>query len=229
MKLWAMLSRMSRASRLGAGIARCKVTGERRPLIVSFHITNRCNLRCPYCYANVDDRFDHPPDDMTTEAVKKHIDDLYDLGMRWLIILGGEPLIRKDIGEILRHTRKKGVLIEVVTNGHLVPKKIDVFKYVDFACLSLEGDEETHDKVRARKGSYQKVLNAAEVLSQSPYPVTIRFHATLMRENYEDLTHFKKITDMFPGSEFGFSQVIVHDYNDIESVSFTDDELLRFW
>ncbi len=194
--------------------------------MVSFHVTNRCNMRCPYCYANPDNRFDNPPPDFTTEEIERAIDDLYDLGMRWLTILGGEPMLRDDIGRIIRHAKSKGMLVEIVTNGYFVPKKLDEILPVDFVCLSIEGDEEQHDRARGTPGSYRAVIRALEALEgREP---KIRLHATLLHSNIDGIERLSELAKRY-GAEFGYSQVIVHEYNDTPEVRFSDNELRGFW
>jgi len=220
------LAQIKNAAKFATGIIKSKALGRRMPLMVSFHVTNRCNLRCPYCYSNPDNRFSKPPPDFTTEEIERAIDDLYALGMRWLTILGGEPMLRDDIGQIVHHAKRKGMLVEIVTNGFLVPDKIDEILPVDFVCLSIEGDEEQHDRARATPGSYRTVIKALEAIEgRGP---RIRLHATLLRSNIDGLDHLSELARRF-GAEFGYSQVIVHDYNDTPEVQFTDDELRSFW
>lgn len=220
------IEQFKNAAKLGAGILQSIALDKRMPLMVSFHVTNRCNLRCPYCYANFENRFDKPPEDFSTEELERYIDDLYDLGMRWLTILGGEPLLRDDIGRIISRAKSKGMLVELVTNGYFVPKKIDEILPVDFVCLSIEGSEEQHDRARDMRGSYQAIIRALEALKgRGP---KIRLHATLLRTTQDGFDHLSELAKRYD-AEFGYSQVIVHDYNASSEVKFSDEELRSFW
>lgn len=202
-----------------------RITGKKMPIGVSFHITNRCNLRCSYCYANIDDRFNKKVRDFTTQEVKDLIDELYDMGMRWLIILGGEPLVRNDIGEITKYVNKKGILCELVTNGQLVKEKIEEIKDVDSICFSIDGDEESNDKVRG-KGSYKKIIEGLKEASKRE--ITCRLHAVLSKHNKNCLEHLSKISRENNVS-FGYSQAIIHDYNRHECFELSDEEIKDFW
>jgi len=214
------------SAKLGAGILKSMALRKRMPLMVSFHVTNRCNMRCPYCYANYDERFENPPPDFTTEECLDIIDDFYRLGMRWLTILGGEPLLRNDIGVIVRHAKSKGVLVEIVTNGYFVKKRLDDILPVDFVCLSVEGDEEQHDRARNTPGSYRAIIDALETLKgRGP---KLRLHATLLKSTIGGFDHIAELARKY-GAEFGYSQVIAHDYNRTPDIDFSDDELRDFW
>lgn len=216
------LKRYYRGFRLFMGILKSKILKRRIPIITSFHVTNRCNLRCSYCYANVDNRFDENLKDYTTEELKKYIDDLYTLGTRWFIILGGEPLMRKDIGEILEHLDKKNVLIEVVTNGYFAKKHIESLKLADFICVSLDGNEEDNDAIRG-KGSYQKAIDAVKLLTENG--ITTRIHATISTANLNSIEDMEKIA-MEYGIQYGYSTPILHDYN-IKPDLFPDEDSLK--
>jgi MoaA/NifB/PqqE/SkfB family radical SAM enzyme len=72
-------------------------------LFVLWSITFRCNLRCQYCAA-----FEVRRDELGTDEVLAGLDTLRAIGARWVTSGGGEPLVRKDIGEIVRHARGAG-------------------------------------------------------------------------------------------------------------------------
>jgi len=221
------IERIRNASGLGLGIMKSKGLDRRMPLMVSFHVTGRCNLRCPYCYANYDDRFETPPPDFSTGEILSVIDELHGLGTRWLTVLGGEPMLRDDIGRIIRHAKGRGMLVELVTNGHLVPRKLEEVVPADFVCVSIEGDPGQHDRARGRSGSYETAVRALEALKgKGP---RLRIHATLLRSTLDGgMEHLAKLARKYD-AQFGYSQVIVHDYNDSREVRFSDDELRDFW
>ena len=89
-------------SKLVANIAYAKILNKRRPIFLGLYITNTCNLRCSYCFHNVEDRYDDKsrPDPKTLEIFRQ-VDEMYALGTRWIFLLGGEPTVHKDIGKRL--------------------------------------------------------------------------------------------------------------------------------
>ena len=89
------------------------------------------------------------------------IDKLYLLGLARINFTGGEPLIRKEIGEWIDYAKTKNIKVAMNSNGHFVPDCIDRIKNLELLNLSLEGPECIHDTIR-QKGSYQKVIEAAE-------------------------------------------------------------------
>lgn len=137
---------------------------KKTPFQVTFSLTNRCNFRCEYCNIPLQQR-----DEMTTDQWRAAIDEFVAGGMSRASLIGGEPLIRKDIGEIIAHLKSRGVHTAMNTNGWFVPERIDEVKMLDLVCLTLDGPKDVHDQQR-HPGSYDKVLEAMDVLKQHRVP-----------------------------------------------------------
>lgn len=107
-------------------LLKAKVSGKRIPARVFLQLTKYCNMKCRHCWAYQQDYQDDIRDakELTTKEMLELINLLYDRGTRWINFLGGEPLLRKDLGIILDHARKKGIYCEMSTNGLLVDQKI---------------------------------------------------------------------------------------------------------
>ena len=135
-----------------------RVLGRKSPFQVTLSLTNKCNFRCDYCHIPL-----QRIDEMSTAEWLAAIDELQSGGMGRASIIGGEPLLRKDAGEIIRHLKRRGVHASMNTNGWLVPDRLDDLAGLDLACLTLDGPEDLHDRQR-HPGSYARVLRAIEAL-----------------------------------------------------------------
>lgn len=154
-------------------LLKAKTLGEQVPLFAFFTLTNRCNARCPYCFAQYYDRYDEEKDrEMNTEQILGIIDQLEAMGTRRIGFSGGEPLLRDDIGTILRHAMSRGMECGLNTNGFLVPKKIDAIRGVGNVTISLDGDEKAHDANRG-KGTYKKALRGIETVLEAGLPLHV--------------------------------------------------------
>ena len=78
------------------------------------------------------------------------------------ILFGGEPLIREDIGRVIRAIKERNRYCIIYTNGSLVPDKIKDILLVDQLVISIDGWEATNDNIRG-KGAYQKAIKALEI------------------------------------------------------------------
>lgn len=174
---------------LGAALLRAKLFRRHIPLYVQFSVTNRCNLRCVYCnIPNLESR------DLTFGQIERMTGDLWRLGTRRIVLLGGEPLLRTDIGAIIRLLKRRGMFVGVVTNGVFVPARIDELREADTVSVSLDGDEAVNDANRG-KGTYRKAIAALEALASSG--VTRFVSATLVRSNVSSVGHILDVAAKF--------------------------------
>lgn len=139
-----------------AALIKAKLFKRRTPIIVNWSITYRCNYRCLYCGI-----WSLSSKEINCKQIFSIIDEMAQMGTKRIHFTGGEPLLRKDIGEILEYCKRKNIKTALNSNGFLVPEKINLLKNLDLLSLSLDGNEEVHDAIR-QKGAYQKVMEAVE-------------------------------------------------------------------
>ncbi len=144
-----------------SSIIKKKVTGKRIPLRAIFKVTKRCNLKCRHCL-----EWKFQEKDLPLEKIKYILDKLAAAGTIHLSVNGGEPLIRKDIGEIVRYAKKLGMGVGITTNGTFVPSKINDLKSIDALGLSLDGPKQIHDYLRG-KGQFDQVMQALKISKEN--------------------------------------------------------------
>jgi MoaA/NifB/PqqE/SkfB family radical SAM enzyme len=83
-----------------------------RPLWAALYVTRRCNLSCEYCILEGKRRPDPPTIRLTTA-----IDKLKELGLAMVVITGGEPTLREDLVQLVAHSRRRGLVTCLNTNG----------------------------------------------------------------------------------------------------------------
>lgn len=189
-----------------------KITGRRKPIIANLLLTNRCNLRCFYCYVDV---FHRRIPDIPTDKIFHIIDVLHKNGTKVIVLLGGEPLVRKDIGSILEYINKKGMICELITNGYSVEKWINSLKLVDSVCVSLDGDQISNDLNRGN-GSFKIATDAIKLLKENN--INTRIKAVMTRNNIgslEFLANFVKENKLLMTS----SVAVVYEEREYDSGS----------
>lgn len=117
-------------------------------------VTRACNLKCYYCFADARRR---DPDELTTMEAKRVLDDFAENGVSFVTFLGGEPLSRRDIYDLIDYSTDLGIYTALLTNGLLV-KEQTVRRLHDVGCemigVSIDShDPAIHDAVRGVKGS----------------------------------------------------------------------------
>jgi MoaA/NifB/PqqE/SkfB family radical SAM enzyme len=135
-----------------------RLMGRRSPFQMSFSLTNRCNFLCKYCRIPTQHL-----DEMHTAEWFRVIDEFRAGGMGRSSLIGGEPLLREDAGEIIRHLNEVGVHSAMNTNGWFVSERIEDVVRLDLVSMSLDGPEEVHDRQR-RKGSYRRLIDGMQRL-----------------------------------------------------------------
>lgn len=150
-----VLPLLERTTALSLALAR----GVPHPYSVTFILTHRCNFQCAYC--NVPS---HAGEELSTAEVCAALDAFRAAGLARASFSGGEALVREDALTIFRHARSLGLFTSLNTNGWRVPKVIDeLAASIDMLVVSLDGPEPTHDLVRRRKGSYERVVRTIEL------------------------------------------------------------------
>src|SRR5271169_2541797 len=90
----------------------------RHPVLVHVIPMRRCNLACGYC-----NEYDDVSKPVPIEEMKRRLDLLADMGTSVITISGGEPLMHPEIEEVIRHTRSRGMMAGMITNGFLLSKE----------------------------------------------------------------------------------------------------------
>jgi radical SAM protein with 4Fe4S-binding SPASM domain len=162
-----------------------KSAAERRPVTV-WNCTRTCNLSCIHCYTDSEKK--KYPDELSTQEAREMLRDLADFKIPALLVSGGEPLLRKDLFELVAYAKGLGIRPTLSTNGTLITretaKKIKEagFTYVG---ISLDGIEETNDRFRGEKGAFKRAMNGFRNCLQAEQRVGLRM--TLTKQNYKDL------------------------------------------
>ncbi|MFH1642957.1 MAG: radical SAM protein [Nanoarchaeota archaeon] len=155
--------------------------GKKYPIKVNFITTYKCNYECKYC--NVKSLTER---EMNTSEIKKMIDELHKVGMEQITFIGGEPLIRKDIGKLISYAKKKDILTLISTNGSLLKHRIKELKDLDVVALCLNGPKKVHDKIRGM-GSYDEVIEAIDNAKKNN--LNIILNCILYNKNKENIEH----------------------------------------
>jgi radical SAM protein with 4Fe4S-binding SPASM domain len=127
--------------------------------------------------------------ELSTEKIKRILDEITEAGCLNLLITGGEPLIRKDFTEIYRHTKSKGLLITIFSNGTLITDKIlDLFDDLPPKTIEISiygATAKTYERITGIKGSYERCISGIEKLLE--HGLNLRLKTILMTINSHEL------------------------------------------
>jgi len=202
-----------------------KITKFPRPVTTNLQLTKYCNLDCEYCFADMESLKQEKVKDPTTQELFETIDELYRYGCRHIILMGGEPLVRKDIYELVTYIKSKWMRCEIVTNGYYIEKHIDALKLCDSVCLSIDGEKEANDLVRG-EGCHDMVLKAMDILKSNK--VKVRIHSILTQYNIKTgLPYIAEKAKEF-AFPFNFSMIMLRPEKKPDYTHLKEEEIQTF-
>jgi len=157
---------------VGAYVARQHLKGRKRyPLVLMLEPLFRCNLACAGC-----GKIDYPDKILNQRlSVKDCLDAVDDCGAPVVSIAGGEPLLHRELPEIVKGIIARKKFVYLCTNALLLEKKIDQYQPSPFFVWSihLDGDKEMHDKSVCQDGVYDRCVKAIKAAKARGFRVNI--------------------------------------------------------
>jgi hopanoid biosynthesis associated radical SAM protein HpnH len=182
-----------REMRIGAYILRQKLLGRKRyPLVLMLEPLFRCNLACTGC-----GKIDYPDAILNRRlSVAECLQAADECGAPMVAIPGGEPLIHKDIGEIVKGLVARKKFVSLCTNALLLEKKLHLFEpspYLFFS-VHLDGIKKHHDKSVCMDGGFERAVAAIKAAKAAGFAVNV--NCTVFDGHpAEDIAEFLDLTE----------------------------------
>jgi pyrroloquinoline quinone biosynthesis protein E len=144
-----------------------------RPYTLVAEITYACPLKCLYCSNPVN--FQEMRNELSTEQWVRTFSEAADLGVVQLHLSGGEPVVRKDLPELIRHARSRDLYTNLITGGTLLnEEKLRLFRDcgLEHIQLSLQDTDRKAAELVAGVRSYTKKLEIARLIKMIGFPLT---------------------------------------------------------
>lgn len=171
--------------------------GQNIPAFLIASITSSCNLHCTGCYSRANNACsdDAPLNQLSGEEWGDIFNEAKDLGISFIVLAGGEPMLRQDV--ILKASDFPEILFPIFTNGTMLDE--DYLKLLDkhrnlVPILSIEGDEEVTDSRRG-EGVYSKLVDSMELMKKNNiiFGASLTFTkdnlSTLLSDEYIEKLH----------------------------------------
>ena len=157
------------------------------PLWLLAELTYDCPLHCPYCSNPV--QMTERKDECDTQTWKKVLSEAREMGAVQLGFSGGEPLLRKDLEELVAHASELGFYTNLITSGiGLTEKRIKGLKEagLDHIQLSFQAaNADENDLIGNKRHSFEQKLAVAKLVKQYDYPMVLNF--CLTRQNIDKI------------------------------------------
>jgi heme b synthase len=157
------------------------------PRLVAWEITRNCNLACVHCRAAAENI--QYEGELDTQAAKRLLDQIADVGSPIIILTGGEPLLRPDIFEVARYGTDKGLRMVMAPNGTLITKE----KAAKMAAsgikrisISLDGaTRDKHDAFRGVSGAFDGAMRGIELAKGAG--IEFQINTTITKTNLAEI------------------------------------------
>lgn len=166
-----------------------------RPIFMAHFVTHRCLCKCASCLWHHDDWEDVELDELT-----RFYAEARELGFVGIGISGGEPFMRKDLGQLVRYAKQECsmALLMVTTGWHLRVRAPEVLPHLDVLVISLDSARaERHDRIRGVPGLFDRAVRGAEQ-AKSEYPhLAVHFNCCVQQgveDEIDDLLELARDT-----------------------------------
>lgn len=177
------------------------------PLVTHLQLTIACNLRCSHCYADIMAK--PAPDELTTDEVLSLFAELDALGSPVVVLAGGEPMLRRDLPEILAGLERHTIDAWLCTNATLVNEdnaRLLARSTLRGVSVSLDGpDAATHEHLRGR-GRFAHALRGIRLLVEVGAR-EVQLRVTVTPHNADRLLDFAPLA-----AELGVQQVVMKPF-----------------
>jgi len=198
------------STRRWAAEFRQRAAQRRIPVTAMLELTSRCNLRCQHCY--LDEQVlagGEAQSEMDTEQVKQSLREWVDAGCLYLILTGGDPMMRRDFAEIYRAACELGLLVTVFCNGTLISESIlDVLKAYPPRRVEVSiygATAKTYEAVTRVPGSFKKAWHGIQRLHEAGFNLTLK--TMLLSLNGQELEAMQQQADRL-GCRFRFDSAV---------------------
>lgn len=188
------MSPFSSASKTGSRSPVPAFDFDDRPFLVFWEITRACALACRHCRAEAQAR--RHPGELDGDEARRLIGQLAEWRPPMLILTGGDPLMRRDALDLVRHATEAGLHVGLSPSATPLLLRADFHELkragVQRISLSLDGaTRETHDAFRGVAGTYERTLEAVRRAHEADLGVQI--NTTLTRDNLGEYEAFKRL------------------------------------
>ncbi len=182
--------------------------GIRTPLFAGHKLTYNCNLKCKMCPF-----WKRSNQELSLNAENTILRQIYNSGVGAVAFEGGEPLLRKDLPEILAYSRSLPLHTSLITNGTLLKLRIDeIAPHINGVIyVSIDGLEKTHDSIRGVSGCFKKAVEGI-IVAKKLVPVTL--NTTITAENMSEIVDIVELAKDL-GVRIALS--IAYEYHNVEA------------
>lgn len=167
----------------------------RLPLAGSIDLTYRCNNNCRHCWLRIDPAATEKERELSTEEVKRTVDEARRMGCRNWSISGGEPMLRPDFAELFDYITTRSISYSINTNGtRITPEIAQLLRRQGTKMVALYGaTAKVHDHVTRNPGSFSRTMEGFARLKEAGASFIVQLIP--MRDNYHQFDEMVRLAE----------------------------------
>jgi len=177
------------------------------PIEIMIEVESKCNFRCAFCFNKESFAKEGRADKkLNINILKKIINETSRLGIKIIRFTGGEPLLRKDIFELLKYAKRQGLETRLNTNASLINEEITVklFALIDNVLIPIESwNKKREEEITGYKNSLSKKIKTIKLLDKIKVP-KIRVGTVATKENIKNFDKLASLILKLPVHEWEF-------------------------
>jgi radical S-adenosyl methionine domain-containing protein 2 len=192
----------------------------------NWHLSTRCNYNCKFCFSR---KLDSEIKDLT--EAHRILDNLKDIGIEKINLVGGEPLLHPLIFDIIKLAKTMGFVVSIVTNGHYLNQDLirKLKPFIDWIGLSIDSaDEEVEIKLgRGNGGHVKKVSELAKAIHDAG--IKLKINTTVTRLSWmEDMRPLIRYLKPDRWKVFQVLHILGQNDDNFNELSITDEQFSYF-
>ena len=169
--------------------------------IVVLHVHSRCNCRCTMCdiWQTKETR------ELSPAQLRSFLPDFRRLGVQWVVLTGGEPLLHRDLKSICEPLRELGIKLTVLTTGLLLSKYAEsASSLFDEIIVSIDGPPAVHDEIRRVERGFQRLAMGLQAVRGHAPHLPMRARTTVQKANHTCLRETVEAAKALPLNSISF-------------------------
>ena len=166
---------------------------ERQPYSAFLEVTPKCNMNCVHCYLQKH----HGMKELSYKEITEIVDILYDKGVLFLTLSGGEIFTRSDFLDIYMYIKKKGFLVELFSNGLAITDEIiEVLRMYPPLLIDISiygASESTYETVTGITGAFRKVIDNCKKIKAAGIRMSLK--SPVLKENRDEINAMRQIAE----------------------------------
>lgn len=192
------------------------------PSSLNHVVTYSCNANCEMCGRR--QKKQNIKNELSLDECFDLLDNISEAGIKHYNMYGGEPLIRKDIPEILKYAKlKKKLIVSITTNGYYLPERYkEISPYIDTMVVSIDAVSTLHDKIRKVNGLFDRAVEGINLLKGK---TKISINSVISSKNKNSVPDLIALSNELKVPVF-IQPMVAQGYNDDLGLSHSEEQEL---